>query len=220
MLSADNAFAHPVLGDGQQEKAGPEAQVQSDALLQASRRLDWRFLLPDPNLGRVAYLGPANKSLWEALRLFSAALAVIEGNPTQDGRAVQFDVVVASRPSYDLLEWAAELVRPRGFLYVEAYRRLWPSRLRFPADYVSAIRRLGFVEVEAHWHWPNFEACAEIVPLDDPAALLHALGRRRSGGAARLKSAIGRRLLRMGLLTQIVPCFSLVAQKRVRDESQ
>ena len=220
MFSPDNSFAHPVLGDGQQEKTGSYTQTQSDALLQASRRVDWRFLLPDPNLGRVAYLGPANRSLWESLRLFSAALAVIEGTPTQDSRAAQFDVVGASRPSNDMLERAAELVRPEGFLYVEAYRRLWPSRLRSPADYVSAIRRLGFVEVEAHWHWPNFEACAEIVPLDDPAAMLHALGRRRRGGAARLKSAVGRRLLRMGLLTRIVPCFSIVARKRVRDESQ
>ena len=86
MFSADNSFAHPVLGDGQQEKTGSYTQTQSDALLQASRRVDWRFLLPDPNLERVAYLGPANRSLWESLRLFSAALAVIESIPTQDSR--------------------------------------------------------------------------------------------------------------------------------------
>ncbi|MEP0762273.1 MAG: hypothetical protein HRF48_05990, partial [Chloroflexota bacterium] len=37
-------------------------------LRQAIRRLDWRFLLPDPALGRVACLGRAEGSLAEALR--------------------------------------------------------------------------------------------------------------------------------------------------------
>lgn len=215
-----HSFAHPVFGEGQQEKTESETRAPSDVLLRASRRVDWRFLLPHPDLGQVAYLGPADKSLVEALHLFSAALAVLESAPPQDSRAAQFDVVVTRWPSNDMLERAAEFVRPGGFLYVEVYRRWGSGRLRSSADYVSAIRRLGFAEVEAYWHWPDFETCAEIVPLDDPAAMLHALGRRRSGGAARLKSAVGRWLLRMGLLARLVPCFSIVARKQVRGESQ
>jgi hypothetical protein len=43
-----------------------------DALLQASRRVDWRFLPAEPELGRVAYLGSDDPELVESLRLFSA----------------------------------------------------------------------------------------------------------------------------------------------------
>jgi hypothetical protein len=209
MLTADNALVQPVLNDGQLETSRLHTPAQSDALLQASRRVDWRFLLPDPNLGEVAYLGPAHGSLLESLRLFSAALTVIEVTTLHDRQPAQFDVVVMNAPSDERVKQGAALVRPEGFLYVEVRRR-WG---RSPADYVSAIRRLGFAEVEAYWHWPNFEACAEIVPLGDPVAVLHALGRRRSGVAARLKSAVGRWLLQSGLLVRVIPCFSMVAHK-------
>jgi hypothetical protein len=150
MFSADNLFAPPVLGKGQQAKTESYTQTQADALLQASRRVDWRFLLSHPNLGRLAYLGSEDRPLVEALHLLS----------------------------------------------------------------------VGFAEVETYRHWPNFEACAEIVPLDDPAAVLHVLSRRRSGGAARLKSAVGCWRLRIGLLARIVSCFSIVARRQVRNESQ
>jgi hypothetical protein len=194
------------------------AQCDADALLQASRRVDWRFLLPDPNLGRVAYFGPARAPLLDSLRLFSASLEVGEAAGA-DG--AHYDIVVARGACLDELRWASELVRPGGFLYVEAYGPLhrrwlrhglgrWP---RFAADFVAAVEQLGLVEAQAHWHWPNFESCAEIVPLADPDALLLALARRRSGASARLKSALGRALLRSGLFVRLVPCFSVVARK-------
>src|SRR5262249_5861925 len=74
--------------------------------------------------------------------------------------------------------------------------------------YLVAVERLGLAEAVAHWHWPNFEACAEIVPLADPDALLLALKRRRSGAGARLKAALWRALLRGGPFARLAPCFS------------
>jgi hypothetical protein len=68
-------------------------------------------------------------------------------------------------------------------------------------------------EATAYWHWPSFEACAEIVPLADHAALLLAFARRRSGAGARLKSMVGRVFLQSGLFVRLVPCFSVVARK-------
>jgi hypothetical protein len=201
--------------------SGPEivARHDADALLQASRRVDWRFLLPDPNLGWVAYIGPTRGAHIESLRLFSQALTLVD--PAAAPAASQFDVVVASSPSRDALRRAAELIRPGGFLYVEAFgpfrrrRRTGRGRgLRFAADYVAAIERLGLAEATAYWHWPNFETCAEIVPLAHQDALLVAFSRRRSGAGARLKSAAGRALLRSGLFARLVPCFSIVARKR------
>ena len=200
----------------------PAAELHSDALLQASRRLDWRFLLPDPSLQQIAYSGPGRGALLDSLRLFSESLALLEP-AAADG--AQYDLVVASAPAYPALTRAAAAVRPGGFLYVEIYRpfRLIQPRVRRAAagapqlrdatDYVAVIARQGFGEVAAYWHWPNFETCAEIVPLDDRAAILLAFARRRSGAAARLKSAFGRGLVRSGLLAWAVPCFSVVGRK-------
>ena len=215
MLS-DGSLTQPMIADEPHAANHQAAQLDADALLQASRRVDWRFLLPDPNLGQVAYLGPARGALLESLRLFSAALAV-----GQAARGAQHDVVVAHSPSLEQLRSAAGLVRPGGYLYVEAYGPLHRRRLRrgpgrwprFAADYVAAVERLGLAEAVAYWHWPSFESCAEIVPLADPDAMLLALGRRRSGAGARLKSALGRALLRSGLFARLAPCFSVVARK-------
>ena len=210
-------LAQPALAAPQQP-AGRGAELDSDALLQASRRLDWRFLLPDPSLGQVAYVGPARGALLDSLRLFSAVLTMIDRSDTQAERAAQYDLVVARGPAPDALWRAADLVRPGGFLYVEVANRLWPRRRgaggpRYAADYVAALGSHGFDEVAAYWHWPNFESCAEIVPLDDRDALLLAFSRRRSGTVARLKTTAGRWLLRSGLLARVVPCFSVLAHR-------
>jgi hypothetical protein len=189
--------------------------LDADALLQASRRVDWRFLLPDPNLGHVAFLGPARGSLVESLRLFSTALAA---NDAARQEAL-YDVVVAATPTHAQLRRAAGLLRPGAHLYVEARGPFKLARLlrrgqpRFAADYVAAVQRLGLVEALAHWHWPNFENCAEITPLGQRDALLLALARRRSGTGAQLKSLAGRALLWSGLFERLVPCFSVVAHK-------
>jgi hypothetical protein len=221
-MVSDGSLTQPISTD-KSYAANKAAGLDADALLQASRRVDWRFLLPDPNLGRVAYLGPARGALLDSLRLFSATLAV--GEAAGLGGA-QYDAVVAHAPSLDGLRRAAGLVQPGGYLYVEAYGPLHRRRLgrgsgrwpRFAADYVAAVERLGLVEATAYWHWPNFDACAEIVPLADRDTLLLAMGRRRSGAGARLKSALGRALLRSGLFVRLAPCFSVVARKPIAIE--
>ena len=172
----------------------------SDTALQISRRIDWRFLLPDPNLGQVAHIGPAQATLLESLRLFSESLTVI-GMPRESaGTTGQYDVVVASRPSYEALREAADLVRPGGFVYVEAYGQFRPGRLsikgprlRYPADYVATLEQLGLTEVQPYWHWPDFDS---------------------GNTGAQLKSVLGRWLLWSGLLTLVIRCFSIVAHRR------
>lgn len=192
--------------------ATPAAESDPDTLLQASRRLDWRFLLPDPALRSVGYSGPARGALLDSLRLFSESLAMLDSGDA----AAQYDLVVARTPKPAALARAAAAVRPGGFLYVEVRQSLRPGgpRPRSPADYVAVIARHGFEDVTAHWHWPNFEACAEIVALDQRNALLLALARRRAGSGARLKSAFGSALVRSGLMARVVPCFSVVGRRR------
>ncbi len=200
----------------------------SNSLLLASRRLDWRFLLPDPRLGKVLYMGPARGPLVESLRRFCSSLTVTDDARQPGNRAMDFDVVVVGSASREILSPVVERMAPSGWLYVEAHRRPRPGLLRravgvrfhsqtpplyHAADYVAALRRLGLTEVEAHWHWPDLETCAEMVPLGDRAALARTLARRAGGPAARLKAALGRGLLKAELLARLVPCFSVVAHK-------
>jgi hypothetical protein len=216
-MVSDSSYTPPLLGDPARLQPAQIEQRDADALLQASRRVDWRFLLPDPNLGQVAYIGSARGALVESLKLFSTALTLID--PAAGPISDRYDVVIANMPTIESLRRAVGLVRPGGFLYVEAYgpfrrgRRAGGRGLRFAADYVAALDRFGLAGAVAYWHWPNFEACAEIVPLFDQDALLLAFARRRSGAGARLKSALGRALLRSGLFTRLAPCFSIVSRK-------
>jgi hypothetical protein len=169
----------------------------------------------------VLYLGPKQGELVESLKLFSTGLTIAEGHPGRSAPDQQYDTVVVATPDYDALEAAAELVRPGAFLYLEARttlsgmmsRRKGKLPLRFAADYRTALVQLGFDEIAAHWHWPDFESCAEIVPLDEPTSVLHVLGRRRATWTASLKTAVGRTLVRLGIFAYLVPCFSIVARK-------
>lgn len=221
------ALPHTILAPEQAETAKTGAEVDSDALLQASRRVDWRFLLPDPDLGRVAYIGSARGTLVESLTLFSTSLTLIERGARLDAGVDpgRYDIVVVSDPTIATLRRAAALLRSGGWLYVEAYspfsrpRRLSRSEpLHFVRDYVTVLHRLGLVEVEAYWHWPNFEACTKIIPLDKHPALLQVLAPRQTG--VRLKALLGRWLVRSGVLALVIPCFSIVAHSCANREAK
>jgi hypothetical protein len=61
---------------------------RNDALLQASRRLDWRFLLREPELGQVACIGSHNPELRAVLRVQQATksgAASAAVNPARNG---------------------------------------------------------------------------------------------------------------------------------------
>jgi hypothetical protein len=182
-----------------------------ERLLRYSRRLDWRFLLPDPHLGRVALLGEADPILVEALREFSDSFFRLErGTEWIGDRENGCDVVVVRSLQREALATASRLLREGGFLYWE----IGPDRPgRFPssAEFRSLLQELGFRGVRPHWHRPSFRACLEIVPLRDEEMISYVLGRRAGSwrGAARL--AVGRSLRRLGLLRLLVPCWSVVA---------
>jgi len=177
----------------------------SDALFQASRRVDWRFLLPDPTLRRVAYVGPTHRNLLESLRQFSSSVKVLE---MPDPTGAVFDVVVARDLSRELLRTAARSVRPGGCLYAEI-----SGPGRFPGRYVSAVKQAGLTNIRVYLPWPNFEACTRIIPLDDPAVLIYALTKGRAGIIPRSEAALVGWLHSTGLLRLAIWRFSLVAQR-------
>src|SRR5687768_6403348 len=101
--------------------ASERPSTNSEVRLQGSRRIDWRFLLPDPKLGRVAYVGRSAEDHVRSLRMFSDSLTCVEPFKPHSGVAGQFDVVVIIDPSREMLAGAAGLVKPGGFLYVEVH---------------------------------------------------------------------------------------------------
>ena len=176
----------------------------------AIRRLDWRFLLPDPRLGRVAYLGPAGGSLADALRASGAAL-LVTAPPVADADRAAFDTVVAVSPSGQALAAAADLLRTDGWLYAEV-----PGRLGNAGRIAAQAHGAGFGEVQRHWHWPDFERGTRILPLDDGGALVYALVKGRRGAAGMALAALVRGLQRVGALGWAARYVSLTAQREGR----
>jgi hypothetical protein len=190
----------------------------NDALLQASRRLDWRFLLPEPELGRVACVGVDDPNLVESLRLFGREATVLEaGRPWEEH--APHDVVVLRNPAGAELAAAVGLLRPGGWMYVEvdgAGGRRLPEGRRTARGYAAALRRLGLMEVQGHLHWPDFRSCGVIVPLGDALAVRLALARRRQNGGARLVARLAPLLAACNLLAVVAPSASVLARRPAR----
>jgi hypothetical protein len=204
-----------------------------DQLLQVSRRLDWRFLLPNPDLGRVAYLGPEEDSLVDALHLFCHTLTQISSSQLSATGLNDFDLVVITNPSNQSLELGAQRVKPGGYLYVETYG--W-SRAVKPRVYIkycydffrlgespgqpwspphirTVIRMFGFQKINTFWHWPNFESCTRIIGLDDTDSRTIAFTFQENGIQLFLKKALTRGLLPSKWVQYWVPYFSIIAGK-------
>lgn len=228
-MSTDNSLAQLITVDRSAESVGWNSGTASDTLLQASRRIDWRFLLPSPVMQNVAYVGLAQPELLKSLRLYSQSLTIIETDQAEIELRANYDVVVASAPSDKLLKKAAKLVKPGGFLYVETYglfgfahirpRATWrtvlsKARLCSSTKCVAVLESLDFIQIEEHWHWPSFEACTKIIPLQPQSALTYALTQNPNTFAARLITALGRRRLpQTGLVARLIPCYSILAQR-------
>lgn len=184
---------------------GPE--IDRDALREAARRVDWRFLLPHPDLGRVGYAGRVDPQLVGACSLLLGSITPVG----EQGPQELFDTLVLGASGAVELAGATASVRPGGWVYVEVDNSL-PARLhgRSLAGFTRTLRRLGYEEIETHWHWPSFSACEEMIPLGDPNAVRNTLSRRRRRAPA--KTWVGHVLLRAGLIRTLARCTSLVAR--------
>lgn len=176
-----------------------------DRELQESRRADWRFLLPEPDLGTVACVGKVDAGLIAACERIAEAVVRVDEHQRHEPR--RFDVVICRNPSRWVLEQACALVRSEGWIYVEIeppHRRTFALRGRPVAarGYSEILRRLGFADVVLSWHWPSFAACTEIVPFPNAAAVRNMLLRRTGGSGP--KAMIGFLVLASGVLPFVV----------------
>lgn len=188
----------------------------ADASLQRSRRVDWRFLLPEPELGRVGYLGTIDPELVEACRCFGSSFVLVDVGSERSQDEGGFDTVVVVDPTPTVLEEAVGCTRAEGWLYVELCgpgrraRRLFRRR-SFAPGWAARMRGLGCDQVQLHWHWPDFAACVEMIPLTSPSALRHALLVRRIAGS-RFQTLLRHVLVRSRLLPFVAPWISIVAR--------
>jgi aminoglycoside phosphotransferase (APT) family kinase protein len=184
-------------------------------LLRASRRIDWRFLLPDPALGRVVCNGACVGDLLESLELFATSVTVLQGlDHEKSATADSFDLAVLCAPTRGELERAVSMLRPGGSVYLEAGSVVRGRRLsQLASSYARSFEQLGLEGTELFWHVPSFSRAAAIVPLSEPAAMRSFLRRRRGHRHARLAARLGRLLAGTPLLALTAPHVSLVARR-------
>lgn len=187
-----------------------------------ARRIDWRFLLPNPELKQVLLVGAAESALAAALERFCETLTVVAPQhltAAKENLSLPFDLVVVSAPDKTLIPPVLPLLKTGGTLYWEVQRNrktlLRGSRngYRSARRYAAYLQSLQLREVDLHWHRPNFGGCLEIIPLNRSRALAHSLAKTHSSLKGKLKIAAGKTLRHSGLLPYTVSCFSLVGQK-------
>lgn len=197
----------------------PVNTVAHEAVLQASRRIDWRFLLPTPDLGRVACVGVTDADLLESLELFSAALEVADAT-REDERDASYDVIVLRNPRRETIEVGCRLLRPGGWLYVEVENSnssRAPGAPRSVGGCARELRRFGLVDVSTYVHWPDFASCRAIVPLDEVTAVRHGLARGSMSGGW-LLTRLAPVLAATRQLGLFVSCASAIARRPEQGE--
>jgi hypothetical protein len=197
-----------------------DGRLDPALLLQASRRVDWRFLLPRPQLGATVYIGRSDAALIAALGAH-ADLTILGEEPVRPP-ASSFDLAVLKDAPLGSISGGRDLVRPGGWVYAEvgsALRRR--VRLAIGGRQVSrwcrAFADAGLTEVTAHWHVPNHDAAAFLVPLDDRGAVRLVLRRHQGSAAGRAKATVGRVLAAAGLMELAVRDASVLGRRPLPD---
>jgi hypothetical protein len=169
----------------------------------ASARLDWRFLLPRPDLQRVGVAGDLEPSLATALgaatRTFSAA--------TVDDASL--DLLVMRDPDPRKVPALTSALRPGGTLYVEvsAGRVRDPRWLR---RWEKVLAAAGVREVTTYWLVPHAREQRVALPLHAPRAARMGLGRAGGPAKAVAMSAAVRVAAATGLLPLAVREAALI----------
>jgi hypothetical protein len=197
----------------------PAVAVARDDRLRLARRIDWRFLLPSPVLGRVAVMAPDGDDLPAALAADGSATVTAIGLAGDDRRATAYDTVVLSGwLGGGRLAAAARAVRPGGDLVVEV-ESVVARRDRGAASPTGSTVRVeralgagGFL-VRTWWAWPTLGRATAFAAFDDRIGI-EALVRYRAGGRpwGRLARAVG--LIAGGsVLPSIVPAAVITARR-------
>lgn len=128
------------------------------------RRMDWRFLLPDPPGGAFEHLVLLGSSADLAQWVIDCGYARRVSREVPGGRSADA-LVILHGASADLPE-AAHCLMPGGVLYYEAER--WkPWHIATPSRARRALQRSGLSLTGFYWVRPGFDTCQMYLPLDD-----------------------------------------------------
>ena len=191
--------------------AGPR-----DDRLQAARRIDWRFLLSSPELGRVRVVGPPDPWLQRGLEEAADEVRLDSGGD-HDERSAD-TAIVTGRATTDALREAARSVGASGRLLIEV-DLVGSTGLVIPGTAVRSARALradGWSSVTTWWTWPLRARPSLWARTDDPVAL-DALGRRlgrpRDVIVGTTAGVLGRFGAGRSLLASAAPAITIVAEQ-------
>lgn len=186
------------------------------------RRLDWRFLLPDPRLGTVVCCAQADEDLLAALQLIKPiALRVMPTSQLGLDAEGWADVAVLISPSATDVRQAVHAIRPGGWIYAEVSRSVLSGGrgTHTLLGVRRAFRAAGLHDTVLHWHAPDFASRARIVPLDQPEIVRGTLLRYEHVRFGHLKSLLGRGALRIGLFPLSVAQGSVLGRRPGNERS-
>jgi len=136
----------------------------SEGLLNALlRRVDWRFLLPQPSPEKSVCFGPG---------MLADAVAQVSALTLQPGArdASDCDLAVGVEPTPELLEEAWQRLRPGGSVCFEVQTNPLSAR-----SISRMFERAGFEDVTAYRPWPSIEAPLFWFPERSPAIVRYLL---------------------------------------------
>jgi hypothetical protein len=185
----------------------PEALVETSRNRHL-RRVDWRFLLPDPTPRRTLCL--ATGSLADAVQLISSEVV-----DRADSGCGDCDLAVLVSPSATDVAHAWSALRPGGRLYVEL-GALPPGGVRRTQ---RVLESAGFADIRAYLAWPPPALASPRVWLpigpEDSAAVEYFLATRSPGrsGMVRVATRAASVAFRAAHRGQVLRPVSMVAQK-------
>jgi hypothetical protein len=184
--------------------------VQTAAATDLLRRVDWRFLLPNPAPGRVLIIGDETKNVVEACRTIFENVEHAPDASQASQASCELIVAVDLTPAL-----AKQIIGARnhcsliyGELPEEIGRRPFRRLSSLQAQFVAA----GFSEVTFYWHYPDFDHCTHIFSCGEPTSLRW-YARRRRGFLHQFQSLILGIAITTGLLPYLVKSLSITAMR-------
>ena len=193
------------------ELARPDRGTYSNATPERTRnarlrRVDWRFLLPDPSpKTTVCY----DAQLRGAVALVSDRVLL----PADTGSGC--DLAVLADPDLPTLTAARERLTAGSACYVE-----WsPRRLHRARVVKRRLEEAGYESVQTYWPWPNRAAAHVWLPMDSRAALRYYLATRatRRGILLRVAHAVAHIFGDVALRIGVAPGIVVIARKPAPD---
>lgn len=177
--------------------------------------LDWRFLLPVAQCGRVGYGGQIGPDTAASLTLLDPGATRI----AMDGStgAVEFDLVLLSQPDLLLVEKGIRSLSADGWICLQVKRKFTLGRGPHTlGGWKRALERAGFDEVEIHWLVPTLEHPERLVPTASETAVRNTIAHYSSARFGKAKAPVARLALRLGLFNIAAPA-GIVIGRRVEE---